>query len=359
MKSHPTVAWTSRGFKLGGLSLPLPFSSLMITDLFFLLLNILLVSGLLGMAFVPDVRAEGLKKATFIPQWVPQAQFAGYYVAFQQGIYRKHGIDLTIITGGPDRSSGEYLKDRKADFATLWLSSAIQMRDQGIPVVNLAQTMQRSALMLIAKKSRGILRPEDMNGKKAGLWGPIFQVQPKAFFKKYNLDVRVVRQSFSVNLFLRDGVDIASAMWYNEYHTILNAGLNADELATFFFHEYGLNFPEDGIYALEETYVKDPELCKAFVQASLEGWRYAFEHPKETLDTVMMNLQRAYIPATRVHQRWMFERMKDLMLPDDPNVIMGLLKPEDYLRVAGGLMENDLIRKIPTYPAFYFNCHEK
>ena len=301
----------------------------------------------------------GLKKATFIPQWVPQAQFAGYYVAHAHGIYKKYGIDLEIITGGPERPSSDFLKEGKADFATLWLSSAITLRDQGVPLVNIAQTMQRSALMLVAKKSSGIRKPEDMHGKKVGLWGPIFQVQPKAFFNKFNLDVRIVRQSFSVNLFLRDGVDVASAMWYNEYHTILNAGLNPDELTPFFFHEYGLNFPEDGLYVLEETYRRDPDLCRAFVAASLEGWRHAFAHSEETLDIVMKNLRQAYVPATRVHQRWMLARMKDLMLPEDGQTPLGALPPKDYLRVAEGLKENRLIRQIPDFNEFYRKCHEK
>ena len=56
-------------------------------------------------------------------------------------------------------------------------------------------------------------------------------------------------------------------MWYNEYHTIINSGLNPDELTTFFFHEHGLNFPEDGIYTLGETFKKDPALAWAFVKA--------------------------------------------------------------------------------------------
>ena len=195
--------------------------------------------------FQAGADARDLKKVCFIPQWVPQAQFAGYYVAYERGIYRKYGIDLSIITGGPARKPSDLLRKRTVDFATFWLSTGIQMRDEGIKVINIAQMMQRSALMLVAKKSSGINSPQDMNGKKVGLWSPIFQVQPKAFFRKYNLDVRVIRQSYSVNLFLRDGVDVASAMWYNEYHTILNSGLNSDELTTFFFHEHGLNFPED------------------------------------------------------------------------------------------------------------------
>ncbi|MFH1350059.1 MAG: ABC transporter substrate-binding protein [Pseudomonadota bacterium] len=294
-----------------------------------------------------------LKRASFIPQWVPQAQFAGYYVAREVGIYKKYGIDLTIITGGPQRQPSDFLMNRKAEFATLWLSSGIQMRTQGTKLVNIGQILQRSALMLVAKKSSGIRSPQDMDGKKVGLWGPIFQLQPRAFFNKYRLKVKILRQSYSVNLFLRDGVDVASAMWYNEYHTILNSGFNPDELTAFFFHEHGLNFPEDGIYTLEETFIKDPELCKAFLMASIEGWRYAFAHPKEALNIVMDNLKKAHIPATYVHQKWMLERMKDLILPEDARIPMGKLLMEDYRRVANGLLENGLINEVPEFKSFY------
>ncbi|MBW1707204.1 MAG: ABC transporter substrate-binding protein [Deltaproteobacteria bacterium] len=305
-----------------------------------------------------DVRGDDrpLKKISFVPQWVPQAQFAGYYLAHERGIFKKYGIDLTIIPGGPDNPPLDLLKNGKADFVTLWLSTGIQMRAKGVKLINIAQMMQRSALMLIAKKSSGVKTPRDMNGKKVGLWGPIFQIQPRAFFKRYNLKVKEIRQSYSVNLFLRDGVDVTSAMWYNEYHTIINSGLNPDELTTFFFHEHGLNFPEDGIYILEETFQKDPDLCKAFVKASIEGWRYAFAHPEEALGIVMKNLKDAHIPATLVHQKWMLERMKDLMLPQDARNSVGRLLAEDYNRVARGLLNNGLIKEIPDHTSFYRKC---
>ncbi|HOP48461.1 MAG TPA: ABC transporter substrate-binding protein [Desulfobacteraceae bacterium] len=304
-------------------------------------------------ALANDIR---LQKTSFVPQWVPQAQFAGYYIADELGFYRKHGINLSMINGGPDNPPSELLKNGLAQFATLWLSSGIQMRAEGIKVVNISQIMQRSSLMLVAKKSSNIKTPADMNGKKVGLWGPDFQIQPKAFFKKYNLDIKEIRQSFSVNLFLRDGVDVASAMWFNEYHTILNSGLNPDELKTFFFHEYGLNFPEDGIYTLENTFKNYPGLCRAFVDASIEGWKYAFAHPDEALDIVLKNLHKAHIPATRVHQKWMLMRMKDLIFPDDSDVPMGQLVPEDYYRVASILKENGLITQVPDFKSFYQKC---
>jgi NitT/TauT family transport system substrate-binding protein len=298
-----------------------------------------------------------LKKATFLPQWVPQAQFAGYYTALEKGIYRNHGIDLAILPGGPGRSPGECLERGTADFTTLWLATGIEMRAKGVPLVNIAQILQQSALMLVAMKSSGIEKPEDMEGRKVGLWGAVFRIQPAAFFRKFKLNVVVVPQSFSVDLFLRGGVAVASAMWYNEYHTILNAGVDPEELTPFFFQDYGLNYPEDGIYVLEKTFDRDPDLCRAFVDATLEGWRYAFDHPDEAVAIILGELEKANIPATRVHQRWMLDRMKDLMVSrDNPDLAAGSLLPEDYHRVAHGLKAFGLIETVPPFTEFYRVC---
>jgi len=298
-----------------------------------------------------------LKDASFIPQWSPQAQFAGYYVAFEKGIYRKHGINLTIKTGGPQSVPVDLLEKEEVDFGTVWLSTAIQKRSQGIRLINISQIVQRSALMLVAKKGRGITRPEDINGKKVGMWRDEFRLQPLAFFKKFGLNVTIIPQSYSVNLFLRDGVDVASAMWYNEYHTIISAGVNPDELTSFFFHEYGLNFPEDGIYTLERSFKKDPAVACSFAKASVEGWQYAFKHPDEALDIVLKYMAMANVPANRVHQKWMLSRMKDLILPeDDKGIAIGTLAKQDYLRVAGELMRNGLINQAPGYDDFYKEC---
>jgi NitT/TauT family transport system substrate-binding protein len=325
----------------------------MIRILWSLLLMLFLGAALGGAA------ETTLKRASFMPQWSPQAQFAGYYVAYEKGFYKKYGIDLKILQGGPNQSPTDFLQRRKADFVSLWLSTAMQRRSHGVKLINICQVIQRSALMLIVKKSSNIKTPQDMNGKKVGIWGADFQIQPRAFFKKYHLQVKVIPQSFSVNLFLRGGVDVASAMWYNEYHTIINAGINEDELSTFFFYDYGLNFPEDGIYVLEETYKRDPALSCAFVEASLEGWRYAFSHPEEALDIVLKYIGEEKIPANRVHQRWMLARMKDLILPVDKAFPLGNLQPSDYERVGRELLASGLIGILPHYSSFTVRCKNR
>jgi NitT/TauT family transport system substrate-binding protein len=311
----------------------------------------LLLGGLwAGVAGATD---PPLKPPSFLPQWSPQAQFAGYYVAYEKGIYRQHGIDLTLLPGGPEHSAVEALETGRATFTTLWLSTAIQRQAQGVRLVNLGQIVQRSALMLVAKRSAGIRTLQDLDGRRVGVWGGDFRIQPLALFRKYHLHVRVVPQAYSVNLFLRDGVEAASAMWYNEYHTILSSGLDPDELFPIFFDKYGLNFPEDGVYVLEKTYREDPARSQAFLAASLEGWRYAFQHPAEALDIVLKYMTRAKVPANRVHQQWMLARMQDLILPEgEGEGELGQLREPDYARVARELRAAGVIRRIPPFSGF-------
>ena len=297
--------------------------------------------------------SAGLKPLSFLPQWSPQAQFAGFYLAQHKGYYRRCGIDLAIIQGGPDHSPTAYLKAGKADIVTLWLSSALQLADQGMDVVNVGQIIQRSGLILAVKSSSGIQHPADMNGKKVALWPGDFQIQPKAYFDQFNLTMHIVTTASPVNLFLRDAVPIASLMWYNEYHTLLNAGLDPQEMRLFRFDDADLNFPEDGIYLRKETFDKAPALARAFASASMKGWRDAFADPDTAIDLVLNYMEAAHLPANRVHQRWMLDRMRDLMQPVSKADPMGILKIADYRHVGAICKANRLIDTLPLYESFY------
>lgn len=297
-----------------------------------------------------------LKRATFLPQWAPQAQFAGYYVAHERGFYRRHGIDLTIARGGPEASPTTALQSGTADFTTLMLSTAVQRRAAGMPLVNIAQVMQKSALMLVARTSTGITSPRDLAGRRVGLWPADFQVQPLALLRNYGVAVTVVPQAYSIDIFLRGQADAVSAMWYNEFHEILMAGVPESTLTTIFFHEHGLNFPEDGIYALESTVRRDPALTCAFVRASIEGWYDAFAAPQQALDIVLRRMAEAGLSQNRTHQQWMLDRMRDLIWPVDGSARLGLLKPDDYRRVATALRDSGMIPTVPAFRDFASMC---
>jgi NitT/TauT family transport system substrate-binding protein len=322
-----------------------------------ILIGLLLGSLLLSTAGAAVLAGETpLSTVSFIPQWQPQAQFAGFYVAQEKGFYRQYGLNVKILRGGPDWPPSEMLARGRADFGTMQLTGGIIQRARGLKLVNFCQLSQQSALMLVAKKASGILEPKDLNGKKVGLWGEDFRGQLLAFFRKYHLTVKTVPQGTTMNLFLRGGVDAASAMWYNEYHLLLNAGLNPDELTAFFLADHGFNFLEDGLYCLESTYQQKPQVCRAFVQATLEGWRYAFVHPAEALNIVMQYVNAARVATNRMHQKWMLERMQIMFMPAGEKGSMGILKRRDYEQVAEALKASALIPEIPPFSQFFVNC---
>ena len=306
------------------------------------------------LAVATPAGAQELKRATLLPQWTPQAQFAGIYAAKDLGIYEKYGVNMRVLRGGPDASSSLLLATGDVDFSTMFLTTAVKLASQGERIVNLAQLVQHSSLLLVAKKSRGILTPKDMMGKRISSWGPEFFVQIEEFMRKRGIEVEVLPQSGTVNLFLRDAVCAASAMLYNEYHTILNSGLDKDDLTVFAMADYDLSYPEDGLYCTRSTYERDPELACAVARATLEGWRWAFEHPEEALDMVMRRVEGANLATNRVHQRWMLARMKDIMLPGSEQ--FGMLDRDAYLSVAGSMQKAELIGTYPTYEEFHVQC---
>ena len=307
-------------------------------------------TGTIDQSVNPESDTTKLRKISFLPYWVANAQFAGYYVAKEKGIYQKYGLDVEIIPFDPFHTSIRLMQKRKADFAAIWLLNAIQAKAEGTNIVNIAQFSTRSSLMLVTKKSSGINTLQDMNNKRAGIWNG-YEMQPKSLFKKYDLNVEIVPIGSTNNLFLNDGVEITNASWFDEYHSIINAGYDPDELNTFFFADYGLNFLEDGIYCLSEVRMKEPELCTAFVKATAEGWVRAFHNPHEALDLVIEYARRSNLPVNRIHQKWMLDRYRDLYYSEGHTTTY--LNEKDYLFAAGVLKDNGLIDEIPVFKEFY------
>jgi len=294
-----------------------------------------------------------LKKVTFATLWYPQAQFAGYYMALEKGFYRKHGLDVSIVEAGPNMSAPEYLKSGKADFALMWLSQGIAVAAEGVPLVNFAQLVHNSGMWLVARKASGITKPSELEGKKVGVW-PGFEAQPRAFFRKHGVRVKEVAQTVSPNIFMRGGVDAISAMLYDEYHVLLMSGVDPEDLTVFRFSDSGLNFPEDGLYALSATYRADPAAACAFARASFEGWQYVFAHEDEALAIVLRRRKAANVPAPRAHQKWMLEHLKELIESDKS--APGVLSRADFEATVSVMKETGVIRSAPSYEKFFSGC---
>lgn len=287
--------------------------------------------------------AGALTKVSLQLQWVHQAQFAGFYLAQDLGLYRQAGLEVEIRPGGPGINPLGELATLRCDFALSWLSEALVMRSKGVDLVNLAQLVQRSALMLVVFNDSGISSVKELDGRKVGLWQRQFAVPPRALFAKLGIEVKEVSQNVSMAPFLQRAVDAATAMLYNEYHQLYQAGVDRDEITVFDFAEHGLNFPEDGIYTLEDTWRERREVCRAFVQASLEGWRRAFSDQERALASVMKRVNEANLASNLAHQRWMLKSMQKLYTHRVGAALMGQLSPEDLKQVSRVLVEQGFI----------------
>ncbi len=312
----------------------------------------LLLTLLLCLIAIP-ASADEIKTVRLALQWYPQSQFAGYYMAKEKGFYAANGLNVEILPGDADSDSVDRVISGQSEFATAFLSTAMERWSKGSRLVNIAQIVQRSALMLVARKDSGIKSISDLEGARIGTWGETFQLQPESLFLRENLHVTFVRQSPSFELFMRGGLDATLAMWYNEYHRLIAYGLNPDEMTTFFFSDLNLNQPEDGIYCLESTLKNSPDTAASLVRASVQGWEYAFTHPEETVDTLLEIMKGQKVRANRAHQTWMLARMRDIILDGKHSRPTTVLNPVDFDSTKIELMRTGVITTNIPYNDFY------
>src|SRR5712692_5474977 len=109
--------------------------------------------------------AQSADKVRLQIKWVPQAQFAGYFVAMDKGYYADENLDITIVPGGPDIIPEQQVTNGQADFGVDWVASFLAFRDKGLPIVDIAQVYQSSGLMLVSKKSTNITSAQDLKGR--------------------------------------------------------------------------------------------------------------------------------------------------------------------------------------------------
>lgn len=293
--------------------------------------------------------AAAPRKASLTLQWYPQTQFAGYYMALAKGFYQRRGIDLTLRRGGADVDGPRDLKEGRTQFVTLFLTGALAFRSPELPLVNVGQIVNRGNVLIVAKKKSRILKVEDLNGRRMSLWGDHFSGAYKQLFGARKVWPVVVPQFFSVELFLRGAVDACSAMSYNEYQRILQAGWRPEELTVISLRDQGCDFPEDGIYCLESTWKKDPGLCRDLLEASLEGWRYAAAHPDEAVALLEAEADKAgYTVNSLLLRRMLLTILPSIFPSGKDRWTPGRLSREDYERTVSMMAEVYLLPGDPV-----------
>jgi NitT/TauT family transport system substrate-binding protein len=317
-----------------------------------------------GIALVVLVAAGGAgvfgaakDRVTLQLKWVAQAQFAGYYAAKERGFFDAAGLDVTVKPGGPDIIPEQVVAGGGAQFGIDWLPSLLSAREQGTPLINIAQVFQYSGMREIAFKSTGIKTVNDLRGKKVAVWFGGNEFELLATLDKYRInrdkDLTLVKQPFDMNLLLSRQVAAAAAMTYNEYHQVLEAGVKPTDLVIIDFNKEGTAMLEDGLFTTE-AWLKDArnkEIAARMLRASFQGWTFCREHASDCVDIVLK--QDTTGVMSKQHQTTMMAEINKLIWgPPAPAHSIGYMEPAAFKRTAGIANRFGVIKKPASDSAF-------
>jgi len=289
--------------------------------------------------------AEG-DTIVFTPQWTAQAQFAGYYVAEAKGFYREAGVKVHIEHPSATQPAMIRLRKNLCQATTLQLCQAMEIVDEGIPLVNILQTSMNNAMVIVSSRGKDPLKQK---GARVGVWSVGFGQLAICMSIKEHLDYEWVRFAQNVNLFVAGALDATLAMSYNEYYQLVQAGIQMTDKNVYRFCDHGYNVQEDGIYMTRDYYQKHKDQARRFAQASRKGWEWAAEHPEEALDIVMQYVDKNHIATNRVMQRLMLKEVLRLQIDRESKKREFRLRPDMVRQACHLMVENQMLRREITY----------
>lgn len=255
--------------------------------------------SLCGFILLCFLRSEA-QQIVFMPNWLPQAEYAGYYAADSLGYYAAEGLDVRIQHPRISETSFSFLKRGEAQIVLTNLSNALMAVAGGTRIVNVMQTSQTNSLLLVSRFPLPDLA--SLNHRKIAVWNRLPQELLDRLAQVSGLEVGWVRFNGGVNVFLSGAVDIFLTYSFNEYPQLEESGLVLDSCHVFRLAEHGYNLPEDGVYVMEEYYKTHEEEVRKFVKASIRGWNWVEQNQEKALDMVMSIVRKNNIATNRYHQ---------------------------------------------------------
>ncbi len=218
-------------------------------------------------ALAPAAHAQD--KVTFLTSWFAQAEHGGFYQALATGLYKKHGLDVTVKMGGPQVHGMQLMLAGQADMHMGYDFQVLKTLEQGGDPVTVAVSFQHDLQGLMTHPdvpNLGSLKGKTILVATAGRssWWPWMK-------DKYGYSEDQVRPyTFNLQPFFADPNVAQQAYLSSEPFQAEKAGTKAK---FFLFARDG--FPPYGttIVTTQKLVKEKPDVVKRFVQASLEGWK--------------------------------------------------------------------------------------
>nr|WP_294896267.1 ABC transporter substrate-binding protein [uncultured Pedobacter sp.] len=247
-------------------------------------------------------------------KWRNQFQFAGYYAAKIKGYYADKGLDVTILPGGPGISPVDNVISGKADFGVF--DPGILLKEHtGKPLVVLATIMQSSGYCIISLKSKNILKPSDLVGKKVLVernqgWSVFKAILLKEGISLDNIQI-IDRKKDSEEI-LNNQADAVVTYIASQPQRITSMGYQINIMRP---EEYGVDFYGDILFTTREVAYKDTKRTDDFIEASLKGWKYALSHQDELIDYILTLPDVKAYGVTREELKYEAREIEKLIMP--------------------------------------------
>ncbi|MFA6192720.1 MAG: diguanylate cyclase [Sulfurimonas sp.] len=227
----------------------------------------------------------GDEKVVLQLKWLHQFQFAGYYAALEKGYYKDVGLDVEIRERDLNKSNIKQVIDGEAEYgiadSVLFLHKAKQE-----PVVIVAAIFQHSPNVLLTLKSSGIDSPYKLQNKDITFYKKdVDGFGILAMLKSLHVEPNISRVKEETNYtYLADKkTDAYVSYLSNEpfYFKEMGTEINIINPANYGFDLYG-----DMLFTSVKEVAEHPQRVEKFKEATLKGWKYAFEHKEEIINLI-------------------------------------------------------------------------
>jgi ABC-type nitrate/sulfonate/bicarbonate transport system substrate-binding protein len=317
-------------------------------------LGVLAIAGtmlLAGCGSKEKDASEGkLTKVTLVLDWTPNTNHTGLYVAQEQGLWKKHGLDVQIIQP-PEAGASALVAGGSAEFGIGAQESMILAREQGLPLVSLAPIIQHNTSGFASPVDRNIKEPKDFEGKTYGGWGsPAEEAVIASMMNVQSADVKKVNfiSAGSADFFtaVKKGIDFE---WIFYGWTGIEAELRKEPVNMVYLTDYSkqLDYYTPLILTSEKVIKDKPEIVRAFMAGAAEGYQYAIDHPDAAADILIKAVPELNADLVKASQKWLSPKYQD----DAPR--WGDQKREVWSGYGDWLKKNNLLDKDLDYDAMF------
>ncbi|MBI1881578.1 MAG: ABC transporter substrate-binding protein [Chloroflexi bacterium] len=219
--------------------------------------------------------------------YIPDVQFAPFYVAQSKGYYAEEGLEVAIEYGF-ENDFVALAAQGEREFAVASGDQVILARAQGLPITYVMKWYQRYPVALVAPAAKGIAEPGDLVGKKVGLpgfFGATF-IGWKALVYAAQIDegqVNVEEIGFTQTAAVQQGlVDAAMVYIANEPNQLRSQGIEVNVIEV---SKY-IDLVSNGLVVGDKLIADDPDLVQRMVRATLRGLKDTIDHPDDAFAIV-------------------------------------------------------------------------